>query len=234
MTNNECANWGTLLLRAIQCQAGTIIMWKDIEGFEGYYQVSDEGKVRSLDRYVAYSRGKNAGRTRLLRGKEMKLTESKSNERGNQGYLVVNLRKNCNSSVIPVHSLVAKAFVQNEHGLPTINHIDGNKHNNHVSNLEWASYADNNIHALTNGLRNPRGVMINQYSIDGIFIRSFRSVTEASKVLGLSRCSISHCVNGRQLTYAGYIWKKVPEGQTTISSESTSGDELPMEAQRPQ
>ena len=118
-------------------------MWKSIQGYEGYYEVSDSGEVRSLDRYVADTTGKHAGKKRLLKGSMMKLTEGKTS-RKEGGYLVVNLRKNHTSRVVPVHVLVARAFIPNPDNMPTVNHKDGNKLNNNVSNLEWVSYSENN------------------------------------------------------------------------------------------
>ena len=153
--------------------------------------------------------------------------------RDGNGYLVVNLHKNSASNVIPVHTIVAQAFIPNNNNLPTVNHIDGDKHNNRVENLEWASYSTNNSHALITGLRNPRTNPINQYAADNSFIRSFNSVSEAARVTGISRGMISHCIHGRAKYAGGFIWIKVSESQTTIPQGSTREDELPVEAQRP-
>lgn len=207
-------------------------MWRQIKGFENYYEVSDDGNVRSVDRYVADTQGKNIGKLRLLKGAIMKLTVTDGRGDGD-GYVVVNLRKDGKSKVVPVHVLVAKAFIQNPDNLPTVNHIDGNKHNNNVSNLEWASYSDNNVHALCHGLRTPRGNSINQYTLDGEYVATYRSTCEAARITGFSRGGISHCLNGRSAQSSGYIWRKQSESQTTIPEGSTQGDELPAEAQRP-
>lgn len=207
-------------------------MWKMIDGYEGYYQINEHGEVRSLDRVIVDKSGPHAGTKRLHKGKPMKLTESRNKAR-KDGYLVVNLRRDHTSHVVPVHVLVAKTFVPNPNGMPTINHIDGNKHNNDADNLEWVSYAENNSHALRNGLRKPRGVRISQYDTDGNYIATYRSVTEASRRTGISRGMISHCVNGRTKSASGFVWKKLSEGATTIPNGSTREDELPVEAQRP-
>ena len=206
-------------------------MWKAIKGYEGYYEVSDDGQVRSLDRYVADTYGKRAGQQRFLRGAIMKQTVTTG--RDGDSYYVVNLHKNRVSDVTLVHVLVAQAFIPNPDNLPTVNHIDGNKHNNHVSNLEWVSYSENNIHALDTGLRSPRGNAIAQYTLDGKLVSTYRSACEASRVTGFSRGGISHCLNGRSETSSGYIWRKLSESQTTIPDGSTREDELPVEAQRP-
>lgn len=177
-------------------------MWRQIEGYEGYYEVSDEGSVRSVDRFITDSNGN----TRFLRGSIMKLSEATSRDNTN-GYLVVNLHKNHKSSVIPVHVLVANAFIPNEQNKPTVNHKDGNKHNNRVSNLEWSSYSENNTHAIETGLRKPRGTKVEQYTTSGEYVATYKSVTEAARKTGFSRGGISHCVNGRSSTSSGFVWK---------------------------
>lgn len=177
-------------------------MWRQIEGYEGYYEVSDDGMVRSVDRFITDSTGK----TRFLRGAMMKLSESRGRN-NTEGYLVVNLHKNHRSNVIPVHILVANAFIPNTQNKPTVNHKDGNKHNNVVSNLEWSSYAENNTHAIITGLRKPRGVAVEQYTISGEYVATYKSVTEAARATGFSRGGISHCIHGRTTISFGFVWK---------------------------
>ena len=185
------------------------MLWKPISGYEGYYEVSDTGEIRSVDRII-FDVNENA---RHLSGKPMKLTKSKG--RNDDGYYVVNLR-NGGSKVIPVHILVAKEFVPNPNMLPTVNHIDGDKSNNHAWNLEWVSYRDNNIHALNHGLRHPRGTNIVQKDLSGFVVSYFRSVCEASRLTGIGRSLISHCVNNRINYAGGFMWEKLSEGVTTI------------------
>ncbi len=207
-------------------------MWREVDGFEGYYEVSDTGEVRSVDRYVKNTRGRHAGIERFLHGAIMRQTLNTCNN-GSGGYYVVNLHKNGMSSVIPVHSIIAKAFIPNPDNMPTVNHIDGNKQNNEISNLEWVSYSDNNTHALRLGLRSPRGCRVSQYSKDGVFLREYKSVSEAARISGVSRGMISHCINGRLKHASSFVWKKLSESPTTIPNGSTREDELPAEAQRP-
>lgn len=201
------------------------MQWKAIEGYEGYYEVSDNGDVRSLDRIVPS--GTNS--TRKVYGRMMKLTQSYG--RNNDGYLVVNLRKDHTAKVIPVHRLVAKAFIQNSDNLPTVNHKDGDKTNNKVDNLEWASYSGNNIHALDMGLRTPRGNMIAQYDEFNNIVGIYRSACEASRITGIGRGMISHCLNHRVNSAGGYIWKKIEKCNDYLGDESTAEDELPLEVQ---
>lgn len=190
--------------------------------------MSDLGEVRALDRIVVGRDGVRYHRS----GHPMKLTEARNNARKGRGYLVVNLRKNHIADVTPVHRIVAETFIDNPLGLPTVNHKDGNKHNNRVDNLEWVSYSENNMHALEHGLRHPRGTAILQITKDGTIVAGYKSTYEASRQTGLKVCSISHCLNGRQKQYAGYIWKRKSECETTIPTGSTPEDELPAEAQR--
>jgi hypothetical protein len=178
-------------------------LWMDIKEFKNYYQVSNLGRIRSLDRFVIANK---YGGLKLLKGKIMKLTKTKG--RNNKyGYLVVNLRKQGFNKVCFIHSSVAKAFIENKNNLPTVNHKDGNKLNNNVDNLEWNTYSENNQHALNNNLRSPRGRKIIQYDLNMNEIYRYKSVAEASIKTGIGRCSISNCLNNRCLHTNSFIWK---------------------------
>ncbi len=185
-------------------------LWKDIDNFKGYYQISNKGRVRSLDRYVIAN---NHGGKKLLKGKIMKLTRVKGRQQGKNNYLAVNLRKEGKNKVYLIHQLVGQHFIPNPNNLPTINHIDGIKYHNNVENLEWLTYSKNNQHAYDNLLKNPRGVCIGKYSLDGELLTTYKSVTDAERIDGFKRGSISHCINNRQNTYSGYIWKKLNKQQ---------------------
>lgn len=203
------------------------MQWRAIEGYEGYYEVSNTGEVRSVNRIIP---DKKLG-TKYLKGKIMKLSENKDKKRGGQGYLVVNLRKNHTSTVIQVHRLVANAFIENPNNLPTVNHKDGNKHNNSMDNLEWVTYAENNIHALESELRHPRGCRIAMINSDGVIINEFKSVSEASRETGIGIVAISRCVNGRIRTAGGFTWKKIGKCNDYPVYGSTAEDELLLEVQ---
>jgi len=101
-------------------------IWVDINGYEGYYQISTFGNVRSVDRLVRHSRGG----MRKLKGKIIKTYPSPTS-----GYLVAHLRKEGVRSAKSVHRLVALAFVDNPHNMPEVNHKSGNKLDNHDTNL---------------------------------------------------------------------------------------------------
>lgn len=117
-------------------------IWKDIKGYEGLYQVSNFGRIRSLDRW------RNSGTGGYFQtGKILKTKEDVN------GYLRVSLLKNGKYQKMNVHRLIAIAFIPNENNFPIINHKDGNKLNNNISNLEWCTYSYNSKHAYDNELR---------------------------------------------------------------------------------
>lgn len=107
-------------------------IWKDIKGYEGYYQVSNFGKVRSLNRSIY----RKNGRKQSFKDQELKFHDK-------HGYLGINLRKDGKIKSCTVHRLVAEAFIPNPYNLPQINHKDENKYNNRIDNLEWCSSSYN-------------------------------------------------------------------------------------------
>ena len=118
--------------------------WQPVQGWEGLYEVSSLGRVRSLPRSVA----RRDGTMQSFRGKLMSAFPN------GKGYLVVRLSDTPNGrrSIVRVHRLVSMAFIPNRSNLPEINHRDGNKKNNALANLEWCSTKDNAIHAVATGL----------------------------------------------------------------------------------
>ena len=112
--------------------------WKDIKGFEGFYQVSNFGRVKSLGGWCG-----SAKRREKIRATS--LTKD--------GYAKVRLMHQGKDKTMRVHRLVAEAFIPNPEGKTTINHIDGNKENNRVDNLEWADRTEQMIHAYDIGLK---------------------------------------------------------------------------------
>ena len=115
--------------------------WKDIKNYEGLYQVSNLGNVKSLERNKSNGKG-------LVKIDEKILTQNITN----WGYCKVALYKNGARKYYKVHRLVAEAFIPNPNNKEQINHIDGNKLNNNVNNLEWNTRIENMNHARINGL----------------------------------------------------------------------------------
>lgn len=124
-----------------------MIKWKPVVDFEGFYEVSSCGQVRSVDRQVAQS---HCNKTRLWRGKVLKQTIAST-----RGYCMVSLSMRGKTYKKYVHRLVAETWLESRN--ETVNHKDGNKLNNTVDNLEWVSYSYNNHHAFATGLKFPSG-----------------------------------------------------------------------------
>lgn len=117
-------------------------VWKDIKGYEGLYQISNLGNVKSLDRKVNAKNNKK----RLIKGTFLKLRFN------NRNYNIVSLYKNNIQEVRFIHRLVAETFIPNPENKPEVNHIDGDKQNNKIDNLEWCTRTENNKHAWKTGL----------------------------------------------------------------------------------
>lgn len=171
--------------------------WKDIDGFEGLYQVSDKGRVRSLDRVVLATRyGKPLPITK--KGRVLRTSVKKD------GYVSIQIYKDSKYYTFTVHRLVAKAFVENPDNLPEINHIDGNKQNNTVDNLEWCTRGYNIRHAFKTGLYNPDNRRHNRKKVvrsDGVV---FDSLTQAARESGTHISDVSMCCHGKLAHTAGY------------------------------
>jgi len=187
-----------------------IEVYRDIEGYEGLYQVSNLGNVKSL----------NYGRT----GKEKLLKLYK----GNNGYLYITLYKNKKQKLSLVHRLVALTFIPNPNNLKEINHKDENPLNNMVENLEWCDRKYNNtygnrikksiqtsiennsynkgieIRRINNSLREKP---IIQYTKNMIEVCRFKSTKEAERKTGIPHSNICYCLKGKRNIAGGYIWK---------------------------
>ena len=180
-------------------------IWKDIKGYEGLYQVSNLGRVKSLERKVY------AGRKRMRIQNGKILSNNKTN--GN-GYKVVSLNNNGIAKNKYVHRLVAEAFIINYNNYKYINHKDENKENNCVDNLEWCTaqynftYNGLNIRNGEKNLNNPQiSKKINQLSEENKIIKTYPSISEASRQLKVSYQAISDCLKGKQKHSAGYKWE---------------------------
>ena len=190
-------------------------IWKDVSGYEGLYMVSNLGRVMSL-----HCATKKSG---VPDRRIMKNVMSSSK------YYHVGLSKNGVKTMCSIHVLVAEAFIPNPENKPSVNHIDGNKLNNSVDNLEWASFKENQQHAIRTGLRDPhkprkakRGNAQNsingilQYSPDGDFVKLWQTQKEAADSVGFSQADISKCVTGRRKMCAGFVWKKHSGGEIPL------------------
>ncbi len=177
-------------------------IWKDIEGYEGLYQISNLGRVKRLDRYV---KGR-WGNYYLLNGKLIKERKTKD------GYLRVGLQTGKKQKMFAIHRLVAKAFIPNPDNLPQVNHKDENKENNCVDNLEWCTAKYNINYGNCIEYRSKKRIngknskTVYQYSIDGQFIKEWPSTREIQRSLGFAKSNIVTCCNGKIKTAYGYKW----------------------------
>lgn len=120
--------------------------WRDIKGYEGYYQVSNLGRVRSLDRIIVVNDRRYKEPRRITRRGRILKDYSNGTDR-----LMVILRKSDKGKNISVHRLVAQTFIANPDNLPVVNHLNHNYRDNRVANLEWCTYSANTRHAIAAG-----------------------------------------------------------------------------------
>lgn len=177
-------------------------IWRPVVGYEGYYEVSNLGRVRSLDREVYAGHGA----TMIKKGRVLAQTN-------NHKYKNVHLSIDGHARKPTVHRLVAEAFLENPDNLPMVNHKDENPHNNNVNNLEWCTCKYNNNYgtkneriskAMTNG-KNSKGVL--QYDLEGNLVGAFPSMKQATRELGYDNSAISACCIGKAKTSYGYVWR---------------------------
>lgn len=162
-------------------------IWKDIIGYEGLYQISSWGNVKSLERKV--NRGKYF---RIVKERVLKISLNSI------GYCQIKLCKNGKQKVLRVHRLVAIHFIDNLDNKLEVNHIDGNKTNNYYKNLEWCTRSENTQHAYDNGLM--ENVRNSDYCSKKVYCpeldQEFESSYEAERKLGIAQQNISSCCNG--------------------------------------
>lgn len=190
-------------------------IWRDVPDFEGYYEISNLGKVRTKARKVVRFFKYNY-HTLPIKAKILKIHIQR-------GYACVCMYKDGKMYNKQLHRLLAKAFIPNPNNYPIINHKDGNKLNNSLDNLEWCTYKHNCNEAYRLGLNYisekhlkhirelglKSGKKVAQLDLNGNVVKIYNSSRQASLELGISQGNISLCCNGKRRTTNGFKWKYI-------------------------
>lgn len=170
-------------------------IWKDIPGYEGIYQASSFGRIKSVPHMI---------KANINGGRRITEERFKALHKGWHGYLWVSLCKGGKAKTQSVHRVIANTFLENKNNYPDVNHKDGNKLNNNVDNLEWCTTKQNQIHAAVNGLlgnsKKVRCVETNKI---------YQSSGEAERDCGICGRNIRSACSGRYKTAGGYHWEWV-------------------------
>lgn len=182
-------------------------MFKKVKGFEDYYEVNEIGIVRSIDRLVWNGKG-----YLLKRSQEIKQQTNK------KGYKICYLSKNSKQKTCLVHRLVAEAFIPNPNNYEQVNHIDCNKTNNNVDNLEWCSNLQNQRHAIANGLiHRSSNCGRKKIKVKKIDIKTkktleiYNSIAEAGRKNKLNSANINSVCKGLRNVCGGFFWEYCKE-----------------------
>lgn len=186
-------------------------MWKDIEGFEDTYKISDSGEIWSKDRLCIDSKG----RKRFRKGQKL------NPDIASNGYYRITLAKNGKKKQKYLHRLLAEYFVPNPNNLPQVNHKDGNKTNCNLKNLEWVTVKENTIHAYKHGLahvrygenhpnygkRSKRAIKVKATNVITGETKTYNSITETKKYGFLPSEVSRSCKNGS--IHHGFVFEPI-------------------------
>lgn len=162
-------------------------IWKSVKDFENLYEISNLGRIKSL-----YFNKEKILKPRLTL----------------DNYYQIDLCKNKKIYKKYIHRLVAEAFIPNPNNLPIINHIDENSKNNVISNLEWCdSKYNNNYGNCKNKISEANSIKINQYDLNGNFVKQWLGINNISRCLKINKGNICMCCKGKRNNAGGYIWR---------------------------
>ena len=183
-------------------------VWKDIPGYEGIYQISTSGQIKSSDRPVWHGTFMYTRKGTIRKPFDAR------------GYKALNLSKDGKKTFFTVHRLVALTFIPNPDNLPEINHKDGNKLNNHVDNLEWCTPSQNTQHAVDTGLLSKQILIENsRKGADKISVRLrcedtgeiFGKISDIAKVLKIKQLTAETVAKGRTHKGKGWLFSIIDE-----------------------
>lgn len=184
--------------------------WRDIPSLIGYYQASTIGNIRTVERLVWNGKGYYT-----LKSHEIKKRLSK------KGYVVVDVSIHGKHYYRQVHRLIAETFIPNTHNKCQVNHIDGNKQNNNVDNLEWCTNSENMAHAYKTGLKvssehsgRPKR-MVGLFK-DNMLVKYFKSIAEATHYLHCAGGNVKACCDGNRKHVKGYVAKYIKQRDVKI------------------
>lgn len=165
-------------------------IWKDIPDYEGLYQVSNLGRIKSL-------KFNHTNYEKILKNST------------NQNYPTIILNHNYKPKTFLIHRLVAETFIPNLKKLPCVNHINGIKTDNRVENLEWCTYSENMKHCVETKLYKPTNKKVCQYNLNNVLIKTWDSIKQAAISVNGNSTGIVRCCKNKYYnkTYKGYIWK---------------------------
>ena len=178
-----------------------IEIWKDVFGYEGLYEISNFGNIKSIERLIIRTSKKGIETPQLIKESIKKGSPDKD------GYLKVCLWKKGVYKTTSIHRLVALNFIPNPKNKPQVNHIDENKRNNYINNLEWNTCIENIRHGT--GIERSKkssSKPVMQYTIDGVFIKEYVSVSD-TKNFGFCFQGVHNCCIGKVKHYKKYVWK---------------------------
>lgn len=193
-------------------------VWKPIPGYEGFYEASDKGRVRSVERIIVLKDKLGKDRPCVHKSRILKPCERTYIRSNIKPRKQVVLCVHPNKKSYDVHRIIASTFVPNPNNYDTVNHIDGDQFNNTPSNLEWISKADNNRHAFKNNLIHTQKLIAKLDPATKEILKVYPGEAEACRRIGISQGKIRTAMqNNRKLR--GFYWKYIDikdEGVTTI------------------